>query len=296
MIKTLKIKIVGFVLSPLKVASLLASVLLCFFFLFHGSKMLLGDGSELLMYLNIYSKEPISNITIFQEIAMRCVGILLGITSVTFFLSFLLIEPINQKRELKLMKWAVFISMSAMSIYGGLIRGISNQQGAANIFYFTMLLYILYLSLEKLSQYRTPAILSNLKLLPIYLTFAYTMGLPGWAKIVTYDKVINKYQGMFAGSFVDALPGGVPLMIMLLGLLESLVPLLLVISIFKGEFSSSKEKPWLKFALITTCLTFMMLCFGLTILFNFPGSSNLVYYFIFTLLVIASLANSSSEA
>lgn len=133
-------------------------------------------------------------------------------------------------------------------------------------------------------------------LLPLYAVLLYTMGIPGWAKIFGGSQVIERYVNMFRDSFIAQLPGGTTLMIYVLGVLELAIPVLLIISLLKGEFRLTAGKTWFNYALVLSIFTFGMLCFGLAVLFNFAGSANLVFYPIFTLLALVSINQLTQQA
>ncbi|MDV4102680.1 hypothetical protein CMT19_16700 [Elizabethkingia anophelis] len=272
---------------------LLLSLLLFFFMLITGYGMLLGDEIRHLSYLNIYSREPLKTISLTHSIMLQIIGIMCGISSSLFLIYIIQYQPLKPKFNCDILKWGVYISLLTVTLYGGLLRIISNQQGAAILFFFTVLLYLLFSWLETTSSGKTNTLFKNIILFPIYLTLFYTMGLPGWAKIFGSEGVMERYETMFAHSFIAMLPGGTSSMIFLLGLMELSVPILLIISVVKKEFMVSHNKKWLNAALLITCSTFIALCFGLSVLFNFAGASNLVFYALFTFLILISLPSKS---
>ncbi|REC42682.1 hypothetical protein [Chryseobacterium pennipullorum] len=274
--------------DPVMVAILLLSLLLFFFLIFNASGMFFGNNDTHLKYLNIYSREPLAVISFSQVMIFRMIGFVLGIAAVFYLISLCTVEAVGSERRYFFLEWAAFTSIVGLSLFGGLIRSVGNQQGAANIYFFTILLYLSLRLIEKKYGQVSKFILKEMYLLPVYFTLFYTMGLPGWAKLFGHAKVIEKYERMFAGSFVADLPGGTPFMIYFLGILELIIPILLIISLVKGEFKWGKAKPWFNMAMVITCLTFMMLCVGLTIIFNFAGAANLIFYFVLTFFILAS--------
>lgn len=276
---------------------LLLSVLLFFFMLINAYGMLLGDEIRHLGYLNIYSREPLKTISFPQSIMLQIIGILSGISSALYLIYIIQYQPLKPKVNIDPLKCAIYLSLFTLTLFGGLLRIIANQQGAAILFFFTVLLYLLFCWLGTTATGKSDAVFKTIGLFPIYIALFYTMGLPGWAKIFGGQHVIHKYETMFAGSFIAVLPGGTALMIFLLGLLELSVPVLLIISLVKKEFKNTRHKQWLNAALVVSCFTFIALCFGLSVLFNFAGAANLVFYAVFTFLILTSLSSSprSSE-
>lgn len=257
---------------------------LCAFVMTHAFGLLTSEESQILKYQNIVSKEPIDYMSKNILLAFRLVGLLLLSSGLIFFCSFVKMEFKNFHNPV-ILKWGILIAIISGMLYGALMRIVGNQQGAALLFFFDMLLYLLLFFIEHYNP-KTNTFFRSFMLLPLYLILFYTMGLPGWAKLFGGPMVIERYVKMFKNSFVADLPGGTPLMIYGLGVLEMLVPLFLIISLLKLEFKVSSKKNWLNYAMLTSIFTFGMLCFGLAILYNFAGSVNLVFYPIFTLLVL----------
>lgn len=273
-------------LNPGTSVLILMTLLLFFFTLIHSYGMLFGNEQKILSYLNVNSREPLSTVAPLYKPLMKCVGILAISACILFLVSLIKREVLTERNNYTVLKWAVFAAILSVVFYGGLVRSISNQQGSAILFFFSALLYLLFWYLEKKNKGTSNKTLNNLCLLPLYLLLLYTMGLPGWAKIFGGTEVTAKYNDMFKDTFIALLPGGTPMMILVLGILELLVPLLLLVSLLKGEFRKSAEKKWLSWSLVLTVLTFTMLCFGLTILFNFAGSVNLAFYALFTFFIL----------
>ena len=109
------------------------------------------------------------------------------------------------------------------------------------------------------------------------------MGQPGFQKLFNSSKVMGQYVSMFQDSFLAQLPGGIPPFIYLLGLLEFSVPLLLLVSAVKREWLPSRPQTFFSWAMLISITTFIMLAFGLGVLLNFPGSTNLIFYAIISL-------------
>lgn len=127
--------------------------------------------------------------------------------------------------------------------------------------------------------------LRNFELLPLYAVLFYTMGLPGFSKVFDHAAVLPRYAGMFENTFIGSFPGVSPA-IFGLGLMEILVPILLLVSAFKLEFLEKKPKLWLEASLILTLTTFAALGFGLRLIQNHDGAANLYFYFGATLVAL----------
>ncbi|WP_343531360.1 hypothetical protein [Pedobacter sp.] len=275
------------------VSTTLVAILIFLFMLCHSLGLLFGTADFLLSYLNIASKEPLKVITIGQTNFFKAIGISSLVTAGLFLVSIIKRETLNLSKAYVL-KYAIWVAICTVALYGFLMRSVSNQQGAALLFFFTTLLYLVFSRINETNGQQSSLLLNNIALLPLYAVLFYTMGFPGWAKIFGGEAVIVRYIGMFKDSFIASLPGGIPFMIYVLGVLELLVPVLLIISLIKGEFRQTVSKLWLNYALVVTILTFVMLCFGLSVILNFVGSANLVFYAIFTFLMFVYI-NRSSE-
>lgn len=214
---------------------------LCAFSVAHAWGMLSGDQSQLLDYQNVLSKEPKEALTTFVMMGFRLVGLFLGIGALLILASLFLRREFRQIQDAVLLKWALLSFVIAGTIYGGLMRIVSNQQGAALLFFFSMLLYLVLYSLVG-QRTKTNGLFNSIVLLPLYAILLYTMGMPGWAKIFGGDQVINRYVNMFSQSFIADLPGGTALMIYILGILELAVPAFLTISLASGELNCMPTK------------------------------------------------------
>lgn len=254
------------------------------FVMIHAFGLLTSEEAQILKYQNIVSKEPTGYMSKNIFLAFRLVGLLLLSSGLIFLCSFVKME-FKKLHNAVLLKWGILMAIISGMLYGALMRIVGNQQGAALLFFFDMLLYLLLFFIEQYNQ-KINTFFRSFMLFPLYLILFYTMGLPGWAKLFGGPMVIERYVMMFKNSFVTDLPGGTPLLIYGLGVLEMLVPLFLIISLLKLEFKVSSKKTWLNYAMLMSIFTFGILCFGLAILYNFAGSVNLVFYPIFTLLAL----------
>lgn len=125
----------------------------------------------------------------------------------------------------------------------------------------------------------------NFEVLPLYFVLFYTMGLPGYSKVFTHEAVLPRYAGMFENTLIGAFPGVSPA-IYLLGLMEIMVPVLLLVSAARFEFLEKKSKIWLEAALVLTLSTFAALGFGMRLIQNHDSAASLYFYFGATLVAL----------
>lgn len=109
------------------------------------------------------------------------------------------------------------------------------------------------------------------------------MGQPGWNKLFNTSEVMGNYVRMFQESFLASLPGGIPPFIYLLGVCEVAVPLLMLMALVRREFLPLQNRTFLSWAMLVSMTTFIMLAFGLSVLVNYPGATNLIFYAIISL-------------
>ena len=102
------------------------------------------------------------------------------------------------------------------------------------------------------------------------------------SRIFDSAAVMGNYERMFVGSFLAALPGGVVPFVYILGVMELIAALLLLANSFGAEFLPSRKKTFLKLSLFVTPTAFILLSFGLNIIINYPGATQLVIYASFT--------------
>lgn len=255
---------------------------LIFTMFINGWTLLTGDNSIHLEYLNIYNRTPLSGYPDYYTIVFYTIAVLQLI--VPFLLLFSLFKKeLSKKGNANYFKWAILAAILSVTLYGYMVRVSSNHGGAATLFFYAVLLYFLLWLMEKRDININSNLFNSIKTLPIYFMLFYTMGFPGWQKLINSTEVMGKYSKMFNDSFLSKLPGGIEPFIYFVGILEILVPVLLVISFAKKEFQKQTSSIFLNFALLVSISTFVMLSFGLSVILNYPGATNLVFYGIFTL-------------
>lgn len=255
---------------------------LIFTMFINGWTLLTGDNSIHLEYLNIYNRTPLSGYPDYYTIVFYTIAVLQLI--VPFLLLFSLFKKeLSKKGNANYFKWAILVAILSVTLYGYMVRVSSNHGGAATLFFYAVLLYFLLWLMEKRDININSNLFNSIKTLPIYFMLFYTMGFPGWQKLINSTEVMGKYSKMFNDSFLSKLPGGIEPFIYFVGILEILVPVLLVISFAKKEFQKQTSSIFLNFALLVSISTFVMLSFGLSVILNYPGATNLVFYGIFTL-------------
>lgn len=249
--------------------------------LINGIALISGGSEAVGMFMNFYNRAKIENLPLYSTPTLLIVSVLQIASALLLVVSLIKREFIFSK-ETNNLKWGVFIGILSVVLYGFAVRMISNHQAAANLFFYTGLLYLLLWYIEKNSS-SAQSLFEKIKTLPIFFTLFYTMGQPGIQKLFNAVQVIPRYEAMFKDSFLVQLPGGISPFIYILGILEIAVPILLAIGIVKFEFLPTKNKVFLSLAILVSALTFIMLSFGLTVLINYPGATNLIFYAIFCL-------------
>jgi hypothetical protein len=89
----------------------------------------------------------------------------------------------------------------------------------------------------------------------------------------------------FAGSFIDSFPG-TSVCWAILGILQGVIFVLLVISLFTGEFLPTRRKPVLLSALALSLGVFALLLFGNSMTSEFDSVASLFTYFGVTVILI----------
>lgn len=272
----------------IKITALVLSMLLLAFMAFNAWYLLFSPSEKLLSYLTVASKEPVTTLSHMQQYTLRGLGLLHGLSALILFLGILKLELFKPQKEASLLKWGIYTVILALVFYGGLLRTISNQQGAALLYFAVSLIYLMLSCIHKEHPKATSGTWSVVRQLPIYLMLFYTMGLPGYVKLFQAEAVLPRYNKMFQDSFIAGMPGGTAGMIILMGIFELAVTLLLAIALIRGEFRAHSSKPTFNSALLLAVVTFSMLCFGLLVIGNYQGAINLVFYAIFTFLLMVS--------
>ncbi len=248
----------------------------------NGWHFLMGDDPIILKYLNVYNNNQVELYPAYFRYLFGFSGIFQLVASIVLALG-MIRENIFGYGAAPILKWGILSAMFSVLIFGFMVRVSSNHNGAANLYFYLVLLYLLLWYVERMHKVKGSGIFEKIKLFPAYISVFYTMGFPGWQKIINTSEVMEKYVKMFSTTFLSKLPGGIPPFIYFLGCLEIAVPVLLLLSIIRKEFLYAKNPLLLNIALFTTICTFIMLSFGLSILVNYPGSTNLILFSLFTL-------------
>ncbi|OPC66497.1 hypothetical protein BAY13_17350 [Elizabethkingia bruuniana] len=255
-------------------------VALIFTMFLNGWSILSDTSASHIKYLNVFNNPPIETFPVYYSILFYIIGALQVIAALILVIALINIFFLQGSKSTAL-QWGILTAIFSIALFGFILRVASNHTGAANLYFYTVFLYFLLWYIEKQSPGNN-TMFNRIKLFPVYFVVFYTMGFPGWQKIINAQEVMGKYVGMFSTTFLADLPGGTKPFIYLLGALEIIVPLLLIISLIKGEFLLKKAPVWLYVSLFITTCTFVMLCFGLSILSVYPGATSLVFYAILT--------------
>ncbi len=247
----------------------------------NGTALLTGGHEMSATFMNFYNKRAAGVLPAYSTFVMLATAVV-QLTSSILLVWALVKRFLQGDRSGALLKWGIWMALVSVVLYGFATRMISNHQAAANLFYYTGLLYVLLWYVERQSTGRGQRF-AQVKLLPMFFTLLYTMGQPGIQKLFFADEVVPKYVMMFKDTFLAQLPGGIPPFIYMLGVFETLVAVLVVVSLVRLEFLPTRSKTTLSLALLLGSLTFIMLTFGLSILLNYPGATNLVFYAVFCL-------------
>lgn len=258
------------------------SMVLIFSMFINGLTVIIGGAPAHLEYLNFYNRSMLDSYPTSYSMLFYVTGILQLIGSVVILISLLRKEYLESKNAL-IFKWGVLTCIFSVVIYGFMVRQISNHGAAANLYFYACLLYLCLWTVEKRKVNIVTRKFFYLKVIPIYLILAYTMGFPGFQKLFNPEKVMGNYVNLFKDSFLSKLPGGIEPTIYFLGIIEIAVPVLILISLIRREFVPGSNNIFLQFSILTSICTFIMLCFGLSLIMNYQGATNLVFYAIFTL-------------
>jgi hypothetical protein len=132
-----------------------------------------------------------------------------------------------------------------------------------------------------------------IKYLAIYFVFAQTFLLSSWSKW-TSNGLPEFFVKQFEHSFLATIPG-LTLSFYFLAAMESLVFLLVLVSVFTGDWRPDHaRKDWLKLAIAAAALTFGALGFGQNLTNQYAGAAELFGYFGATL--VAWLVVSADES
>lgn len=271
--KTLNIK--SLLLIPIEVG-------LIFTMFINGLILLIGGNATHLEYLNHYNRTPIDYYPSYFTLLLYITAVLQVIGAGLLCFSFVKREFLKITNP-QFIKWGIFLGILSITIYGFMVRVISNHGAAANLYFYLGLLYFYLWFIEQDKERLNTVVFNKIKTIPIFVTLFYTMGFPGWQKIFNSQEVMGNYIKIFSSSFFSKLPGGIEPFIYLLGVIEISVPILLLISIVKKEFLLNQQTHFLDLSFLVSVTTFIMLCFGLSVILNYPGATNLVFYSLVTL-------------
>ncbi len=122
----------------------------------------------------------------------------------------------------------------------------------------------------------------NLTLIAIYLIYGATFTLAGGLKVLEKG-VPSWFVDQFSKTFLRILPG-TTVAYWTIALLECSVPVLLVVSLTRGEFLPGQIPVFLELAVALSAIVFGMLGFGLRLVNDFTGAANCFFYFGATLI------------
>lgn len=268
-----KLKVSNFITLPIAVGLIISMTI-------NGIQLVQGNPEIIAKFMNFYSRDVQIDFPFYSNAVMVLTGALQLLTALILAIALVRFEFLPDKKS-TFFKWGIFMGILSLMTYGFAVRMISNHQAAANLFFYMAFLYFLLRYVEK-NSISAESVFDKIKLLPIFVTLIYTMGQPGFQKIFNPSAVIPNYVQMFDGSILSQMPGGIPPFIYFLGAMELSVPIILLLSLLKLEFLKD-SKCLFSIASFIAIATFIMLNFGLSILINYPGATNLIFYAISTL-------------
>lgn len=250
----------------------------------NGYHLIQGNPETVSLFMNFYNRTPTADLPGYSMALLMLTGVLQIASALLLIGSIVKGEWQLDNDRATLLCWGLFVGATAITLYGLGVRLISNHQAAANLFYYLGAIYLVLWFVESRSHKPSEhTLLDHIKLLPIIITMIYTMGQPGWQKLINTSEVMGHYVHMFDGSILAQMPGGIPPFIYILGVLEAAVAILLIIALVKREFVAGRKPTFLYLGMLVSATTFVMLAFGLSVLVNFPGATNLIFYSIVTL-------------
>jgi len=120
-------------------------------------------------------------------------------------------------------------------------------------------------------------IVYGLTIAGIYLLVGVLFFYAGKEKIIDGHGAPAGIEKQFSGTFLDTVPG-VDASWTILGILESLIFVLVVVSLVKGEFLPSRRKPVLLMSLALAVFTFSILAMGQNVTGENSGVAELYIY------------------
>src|SRR6185312_9696517 len=116
-----------------------------------------------------------------------------------------------------------------------------------------------------------------LSLAGVYLLIGVLFFYSGKSKVIDGHGAPDAIAKQFKGTFLDTIPG-VDAAWWILGILESLIFILLVISLFRLEFMPDRRKPWLLSGLALSVFTFSILATGQNVTGETSGVASIIVY------------------
>lgn len=250
----------------------------------NGFYIIGGGEAEHLKYLSFYSGTPYEAMPGWYSALFYMAGALMLASVALVVASVVRLEYFAKESSGIWLRRALLTAIFAVLLYGVMMRLSGNNDGAAELYFYVGVLYLALMWVEQRWQKlpegcRFPSI----KLLPILLLIALTLGYPGVTKLMRGTEGMAGFVQMFQGSIFDKAPGGVvPFMFVISGL-EALSGLMAIVALVRGEFLEGRQKFFFPVALLVSTGTFVALSLGLNVLGYLPGATNLVFYALFTL-------------
>jgi hypothetical protein len=116
-----------------------------------------------------------------------------------------------------------------------------------------------------------------LSLAGVYLLVGVLFFYGGKSKIIDGHGMPDGLKKQFSGTFLNTIPG-LDAAWTILGILESLIFILLVISLLRLEFKPSRDKTWLLRGLALAIFTFSILAVGQNVVGETSGVAQLFLY------------------
>ncbi|TVQ05548.1 MAG: hypothetical protein EA359_02950 [Balneolaceae bacterium] len=134
----------------------------------------------------------------------------------------------------------------------------------------------------------------NLKFIAINLLYIATFGLASLRKWQT-GGVPDSFRDQFSESWLAVLPGDLALPYYTIAILETLITILFIFSMFFKEWQVTGKKTFMTSGLILSLFTFVILAYGLRLTGQFQGTANAFFYFGCTLIALYITENSAYE-
>lgn len=137
--------------------------------------------------------------------------------------------------------------------------------------------------------------LPSLKFIAVQLLYLVTFGLASLRKWEA-GGVQESFRDQFGESWLAELPGELALPYYTIVILESLIVVLFIISLFRMEWQSNSDKRFMLYGLIVSLFTFVVLAYGLMLTGQFQGTANAFFYFGCTLFALYITEKASSAS